>query len=196
MEENVIVKTLLISRYEETVKKLKEKKENEIWVSELCQCKAKSEFRKSLWFMETDAPSLILGELVHRGLQGFLVSTFGGEVEVEVSKEFEGYLIKGRVDFLTTSEVVEIKYMRASKNELPLPHHVMQLQLYMWILNRKYGRLLYITPDGDFEIPMELKINDNTVKMYLQQWSSPKWDWECNYCAYSRFCPHKVKRRG
>jgi len=101
VEELEIVKKLLVSRYEETVKKLKKKKENEIWVSELCQCKAKSEFRRDLWFMETDAPSLILGELIHRGLQGFLVSTFGTAIEVEVGKEFNGKVIKGRIDALT-----------------------------------------------------------------------------------------------
>jgi len=175
---------------------LKKKKENEIWVSELCQCKAKSEFRRDLWFMETDAPSLILGELIHRGLQGFLVSTFGTAIEVEVGKEFNGKVIKGRIDALTEFEVIEIKYMRASKSELPLPHHVMQVQLYMWMMERERGRIIYVTPDGIFEISQSLKINDNTVKMYLEQWRSPKWDWECSYCAYSRFCPHKVKRRG
>ena len=190
---------------------------SEIYVTSLVQCPLK--FTYSLKFPEIATaqnyqPYLILGKLVHYGLQHLLMelsrSDFLKEfklvgVEVECSKTISvdasnlPYIVhvKGRADLIVEKDgekiVVEIKTAKGDYN-IPSEHHVLQLRIYMNMLGIGKGLLLYITPERIAEIPVEKPLDDfelsNLVKEFLQR-KGPRYSWECSYCQYAILCPFK-----
>ena len=184
----MFVEAIVKQKYEEQIKKLMEKQDNEIWVSELVQCKQKSTFAKQFYFLFTIEPRLILGEIVHRGFLEWLKEEFGYNIEVEVKTEFEGYVISGRVDAMNSDEVIEVKYAADVKDNQPYEHHVQQLRIYMWITQAKRGKLLYITPQRILEFEVTTPMRDDEVLMLIDNWKSPRYEWECKYCSFSRIC--------
>lgn len=189
--------------YKGKLKEFKEKFEDMknpkvIFVTDLTSCS----HRRALRFKFPELtlkfePQMILGDLLHLGLESILEGE-GFEKEVPVESTFklngEEYIVKGRVDALSKDLVVEIKTGRKGQN-IPHPHHIMQLQIYMNLLNRDRGILIYITPDKMVEYsvvrePLDLnRLVEETVKDTVH----PRWRWECKYCVYSRMCPFKVE---
>ncbi len=187
---------------------------NEVHVSALVQCPMK-------WFYRFKYPDLaraqqyhaymILGKLVHMGLQSLLMSLDNSEfkvigVEVEAAKsiniERNGMplvvRIKGRADMIIEDSqgrvIVEIKTARGDYN-MPLQHHELQLRIYMNMLRAKRGLLLYITPDRIAEYPVDKPLDDyelqRLVYEFYQRSKTPKFDWECQYCQFNILCPMK-----
>jgi len=190
---------------------LADKKPYEIWVTELLMCPLKSFFNKELtiemdgvvisplFAEELDSPSLVLGDLVHRGLEQWLQEKYGCETEVEVSREIEiggtKYTIKGRIDALCGDTVIEIKYVRDIKSNQPFSHHVRQLQIYMWMTNRIRGKILYVSPARLLEYEVKSPVNEPQVAMMVEEYLikphnlTPRYDWECRYCPFQSICP-------
>ena len=195
-----LVTRLLNYKYEDILKHIRERKENEIYVTELVECPMKREFRKQLWFLEMMNPSTLLGELVHIGIENIIKKLFSNnnvETEVEVEKRFGEYIIRGRIDAIIDNVIYEFKYMRGIKGELPLPHHVEQLQIYGWITGLDEGVIVYITPNGFKEYEFELTYNDDNISMLVLSRKKPRYDWECSYCAFSDYCPYSnLAKRG
>jgi len=191
----MIVTKLLEFEHQDMLEHVKKRKPNEIYVTELTECPKKREFRKNLWFLETTKPSFIIGKLIHIGLQEFIRILFPDskvETELEVSKLFENVLIKGRIDAIIDDVVVEIKYARGIKGELPLLHHEEQIQVYGWLTGLTDGIIVYVTPDGVKEYELELTYNDNNIYRLLNDKRVPRYEWECSYCVYSNWCPFNI----
>ncbi|MCD6488819.1 MAG: CRISPR-associated protein Cas4 [Desulfurococcales archaeon] len=188
--------------YEDYVKRLDELRDPHIiYVTDLASCTHK-------YYLRTQYPELlfrfepvaILGEMVHAGLESILEKE-GFEIEYEVSKQFtlnEGtYTLKGRIDAYnrSTGVVVEIKTSRSSQG-IPREHHLIQLQIYLNMVNASKGILLYITPDriAEYDIERQDLILEDMMKNLINDNMHPRWDWECRYCIFSKMCPYRINK--
>ncbi|MHC1600494.1 MAG: CRISPR-associated protein Cas4 [Candidatus Methanospirareceae archaeon] len=190
-----VITRLLRDRQEEHVTRVTQRKVGEVWVTELIECPMKRVFRCLLPFLETDVPVFLLGDFVHKGLQSYL-KQMGYETEVDVEYRLDdNTVIKGRLDAYNGDEVVEIKYMRSMRDSKPLEHHVIQLKIYMMMVNAERGRLIYVTPDRIAEYIVENPYTPEQVKVLLEDEKIPRWEWECDYCPYKSFCSYVVSKR-
>jgi len=182
-------------RIDESHEHIKQKADNEVWITDLTECPKKAEFRVKMPDYNLPTPSTIVGDFVHVGVLLWLREFYEAEIEKEITKEIDGWTIKGRIDaILEEGIVVEIKFMRASPERTALPHHVEQLRLYLWLTGLEKGVLLYVTPDGIYEHVITTPLKDEQVRMLLREEQTPRWDWECQYCSWSSFCEKKVRK--
>ncbi|MCS7099819.1 MAG: CRISPR-associated protein Cas4, partial [Sulfolobales archaeon] len=149
-------------------------------------------------------PSLIIGTLVHRGLENLLkevVKDYSIEVEVEGAKDVvldDGSVvsIRGRIDVLLTRNfekaAVEVKTSRSDRN-IPQKHHVDQVRAYNWLLNLSGSILLYITPTRVTQFYVEDRMDDAEVVSRVTSKKAPRYSWECSYCVFSVLCPYKTE---
>jgi len=178
----------LLDRYEETKKRLEEKRDNEIWVTDLIGCKLKPYFARQHPIAISDNLSLLIGDLVHQGFLKWLAEKYNAKIEVEFERQFGQYVIKGRVDAIANGCIYELKYMREHNGDEPLEHHVRQVRLYMWLAGVKRGKLIYITNNRFCEYDIENPYHDSDVEVLLNTWDAPRYDWECKYCPYAFIC--------
>ena len=148
-------------------------------------------------------PTLILGRLLHVGLDAVLReywrdAEFEKPIEKIISLD-DGRVVRiaGIVDAYLPDEslVVEFKTSRAD-HDLPLQHHVLQLQIYMNILEAEKGLLFYINPDRIAEYSIDKALDDwelqQLVNETLGNTKHPRWgEWECSYCIFNIMCPFK-----
>ncbi|HIQ03770.1 MAG TPA: CRISPR-associated protein Cas4 [Desulfurococcales archaeon] len=168
-----------------------------VYVTDMVSCSQKRYYRLSYPELAFSfEPVLVLGNLVHMGLEKLLEEE-GYKVEVEFEKIFKingvEFRVKGRVDAINSSEVVEIKTTRTDI-KIPLEHHILQLQLYLNLLNREKGILIYITPEriSEYQIDREELDVSRILLETIENTVHPRWSWECKYCTYARICPYKV----
>ncbi|ACP38853.1 CRISPR-associated protein Cas4 [Saccharolobus islandicus] len=201
----MITEFLLKKKLEEQLSHVKE--ENTIYVTDLVKCPRKVKYEseyKELAISQVYAPSAILGDILHLGLENLLKENFTAEAEVETQREIqvEGrvYKIKGKADAIIKNSsgesiIIEIKTSRSDKG-LPLIHHRMQLQIYLWLFNTKKGILIYITPDRIAEYEINEPLDEATIVRLAEDTitlrNSPRFNWECKYCIFSVICPAKL----
>ncbi len=173
-----------------------------IYVTDLVSCSNKRVMRRHYPLLSFRfEPPLILGELVHTGIQSLLTGTgeWKAEVEVRSKKDIDDneYEIVGRVDLVRYEgekpiEVVEVKTVRQLQDNVPYEHHVMQLKIYLEMLGVESGYLLYITPDRIVEYNIERNnLNlDELIRQTVYNLAKPRYAWECRYCPYKRICPY------
>ena len=182
------------------------REEGVYWVTDLVRCPLKREFESAfpeLAAQEVFKPSLVLGRLVHMGLQAALKSEMGEGVEVEVEKSRDVVLpdgskveLRGRIDAIVGKNVgVEIKYARADIG-IPLQHHVDQAKIYNWLFDLERTSLVYVTPDRVTEFKVEERADVAEVVERILSTEAPRYDWECTYCHFSVLCPKKRGRKG
>lgn len=199
----VVIPILYRAFMSEQLNRLEEiRSKNIIYVTDLTACSHKLKLRRlypelSLRF----DPSAITGNLIHIGVEKYL-SEQGFSVEYPIEKEVEvegkKYVLKGRIDAYHPDKniVVEIKSGRETQNK-PLEHHVLQLQIYLNMLNADQGILLYITPEGflEYSVARE-KVNiKSLLKTLVNDEVHPRWSWECKYCVYRRICPYALREK-
>ncbi|WP_261310152.1 CRISPR-associated protein Cas4 [Saccharolobus shibatae] len=173
-----------------------------MYVTDLLYCPLKPRLRekfKELTYAEAYNPSTLHGSLIHESVERILVEELNAEVEVPVSKEItidgEVYKLIGRIDARKDNTIIEIK---TSKSDVGIPReeHMLQLKIYINMLNASYGILLYITPDRITEFYVDTGITDDKLAELAQDYiyarHTPKHDWECKYCVFAKVCPHKV----
>ncbi|RLE78715.1 MAG: CRISPR-associated protein Cas4 [Thermoprotei archaeon] len=193
---NAIIKLLYDQMLKEHEDRLSDLKSREVlYVTDLVSCSHKRELRilyPEIYFRFE--PTAILGGLAHRGLEQYLIEQ-GFEVEKEFEIPFELderiYRIKGRVDARKEDLVVEIKTARSDQG-IPHLHHVMQLQVYLVLLDAAQGILIYITPSRLAEYRIDrVEIDLKTlVEETVYDLRHPRWSWECKYCPFSRICAY------
>jgi len=181
-----------------------------VYVTDLVSCSHKRVLRQRYPLLSFRfEPPLVLGDLVHAGLEAVLAGGGGGSgwrSEVEVSRSFvidgEEYVLKGRADLVLyedgkPSVVVEVKTARDLPENEPHPHHVGQLRVYMELLDAREGLLVYITPERLVEFPVERAPLDleRMMRETLGDAARPRYDWECRYCPFRRLCPYALQRR-
>mgnify|MGYP000218033726 CR=1 FL=1 len=201
---------LQLREFEEHFKKVKEYGGWLVWVSALTKCPRK--WLYMLRFPEVSQVefkgSFILGRATHVGVQQLLQSYRQAlgydrvDIEVDVEKRIvlddgRNILLTGRIDAIAYRADEKVIYeFKTARSDVGLPyeHHVLQLKIYMNIINVTKGVLLYLTPDRVTEYTINEAIGDeelkNLVKEFLE-FKGPKYDWECNYCTYSVICPLK-----
>ncbi|RLE49014.1 MAG: hypothetical protein DRJ18_00615 [Candidatus Methanomethylicota archaeon] len=187
-----LVALFMERKYNEEVKRLVELRPNEWYVTELTRCRQWVLFSRFYGPSKLMKPALMLGELAHMGLQMFLAEGYG-ESEVEANKQVGDYVVKGRCDAIVDGVVYELKTCRAVPQS-PLPHHVLQLRLYLWLFERQQGVLLYVAPDGVVSYNVECPLDDQQVLELIEMPESPRWpEWECSYCEFSQYCGRAVR---
>ncbi|MEM4696072.1 MAG: CRISPR-associated protein Cas4 [Desulfurococcaceae archaeon] len=170
-----------------------------IYVSDLVVCTHKWHLRRrypELTFRFE--PQLVIGKIIHKGLAELLKNR-NFEIEFSLNREVyvnsRKYVLKGRVDAYNRDEnvIVEFKYSKLFR-EKPLEHHVMQLQLYMNMLDADKGVLVYLTPNAMFEFSYSrLDYNiENHVEELIKDNYRPRWNWECRLCIFRKICSFSV----
>ncbi len=194
-----IISIIYRDRIKEQMERLEELRDPHIiYVTDLISCSHKYLLRRS--FPELTIhfePITVFGELIHRGLEAYL-SDKGYVVEKPIEKTYtiddEKYILKGRVDAYNEEEgiVVEIKSGRGNHN-LPREHHILQLQIYLNMLDLDKGILIYITPDRLLEFSIDRTAIDIETMLRELVYNSvhPRWQWECKYCIFQRICPYR-----
>lgn len=191
---NFFPEELIREKYVEHFKKLSEKRENEWWVTDLVRCHKRRELQMRFKEFFIVTPSEILGDLIHKALLIELGLRFGCKIEQEFEKEIDNYIVKGRVDALCGDLVVEVKYMRDFQGNKPLPHHVEQVKLYMWLTGAKKGLLIYVTPNRIVKYLVNEPYGEEEIRALFLATRTPKWDWECDYCEYAQFCEKRISK--
>jgi len=177
---------------------------NIVYVTDLVACSHKRLMRLHYPFMSFRfEPAMIMGELVHRGLAATLAGNGAWRFEVEVEKKFEvdglQYTVKGRVDLVhydgdgVPDFIVEVKTAREVHDDTPREHHLLQLRIYMELMNVDRGVLLYITPDrlAEYNISRDSGVNVlELLRETVKDTARPRYEWECRYCPYKKICPY------
>lgn len=181
-----------------------ERKENEYYVTDLVRCPLKRVYEEKyaeLILRQAFDPTLILGDIVHMGLEAFLSKLFSkgyakGKVNIEIenSKRVKDYIIKGRIDALLDMGEgrigIEIKYSRRDLG-IPHNHHVLQVKIYNWLFDLDKSILIYITPERIAEYEVVDRVNEEELISLIEYKEAPRWNWECQYCAFAILCPKK-----
>ncbi len=189
----------IISKYHERHEKLRKKLNSGVdhfyFVHELCQCRRKERMRTlypELYAAQVYEPAIMLGELVHLGVETLTHS----EKEVVKVKDIKTSIgtarIAGTIDIYYPEEgvAVDVKYVRKLKANAIMEHHKLQVSLYAWLANAKYGEIWYITPEGIRTYGPIKPANENTAKHLIEYPKTPMWPkWECKYCPYTKICP-------
>jgi len=124
-----------------------------------------------------------MGTLLHEAYCARLKNQ-GYEIEKEVYKTYENYLLIGKVDAINEEEVIEIK---TGKN--PQLIYLMQLGIYMNMCNRQKGKLIMIA-NNIREFPLNEPLSDSAILALIKNESRPKWGWECKKCRKRLICPY------
>ena len=191
----------LVSLLYEWSKEEAEKHQRELgtfWVVDLVRCPLKRDFERKYPELSSSLifrPNLLLGRLVHLGLEK-LLSERVEDVRVEVEGEREVYVetgkvkVRGRIDIIIGEIGIEIKTARADFS-MPQQHHVDQLRAYNWLFDLSGGILIYVTPDRIAQYEVMETMEEGEIKERILSDKAPRYDWECVYCIYNVLCPQK-----
>ncbi len=196
----------LLYNYVKTEREKHRREPGVLWVSDLVRCSLKRVYEErfpEIALSDMFRPSLVIGTLLHRGLEELLRNILGEvtvQAEVEGSKEVllesgEVVVVRGRVDLLLARGdwrvAVEIKTSRSDRG-IPQEHHVDQVRAYNWLLDLDRSILLYVTPDRVTQFYVDERMSDSEVASVVTSKKAPRYSWECSYCPYSIICPNKV----
>ena len=179
------------------LKELEKHERDGIWVTDLIRCPLKRDFERKypeLHKATVFTPAMILGSLVHIGLQNILSSELNAEIEVRAEKQIGEYTIVGRIDAVVGRVGVELKTSR-SDFDIPYEHHVLQAKIYNWLYDLEKTILVYITPDRFTEYAVNDRLSDDEILKLIFDKKAPKYEWECRYCHFSVICPSRIKKR-
>ena len=192
LADHIIVK--YHKRHEKLREELSEGVDYVYFVHELCECAKKRGMRELYPELNTShayEPAIMLGELVHLGVESLTYS----EKEVVKFRDVETKIgtvrVAGTIDIYhpESETVLEVKYARKLDSDTPLEHHKLQASLYAWLANAKTAEIWYITPEG---MKMHGKIEPasrDEVETLITDGKAPMWPkWECKYCQYVKVC--------
>jgi len=141
---------------------------------------------RSLYFK----PAILLGELVHVGLENFYPPDLRPQ---KVTRLLHGKEIVGHVDGVTETIALEVKYQRVLP-QAAHDHHMLQAQAEAWVAEKDKAVLLYVTPEGWREFTFE-PLSTDEMALYVSKGFAPRWPkWECRYCAFGGVCPKYAPR--
>jgi len=190
-------------RHERLREELSEGVDHVYFVHELCECTRKSNLRRlypRLYYAQARKPPVMLGELIHLGVESLL--DYESEVVVDKVIQIEGERVRvaGIMDLYDKERniVIEVKYVNRLRNKpkskkrgcgLPLEHHRLQASLYAWLTNASHAEIWYITPKSIETYSLIKPANEKEVEQLIREEKSPRWpEWECKYCPYTKIC--------
>jgi len=147
-----------------------------VWhVRALCYCRFK--VLNEPWEVVASKDAVMIGQLVHMGVE----KVTGYKAEV-YRKEVGEYVVYGTPD-LYDGELVEVKFTAYAPKE-PRDHDVLQLKLYLWLLDEERGYLWYLSPWESKEFEIEASLTDEDVVRLIEYPLIPMWpEWECKRCS-------------
>lgn len=185
-----------ISR-EEGRKKLEEKRYKVFFAHELLLCPTALEFRKvfsEIEIAQSFQPQLMVGEIVESGLEKFLNKLGLVKCTKVYFKIIDSHIVAGSPDYVDNldnpSVVVDVKFKRASPQ--PLEHHVARMKVYLFLTDAEEGILLYISPEGIKDYVVREPFSRSDISMLISQNNSPRFEWQCKYCPFSKFCSRSL----
>jgi len=164
-----------------------------VWVHELCECPEKARLENMFPDLAATVrykPAVMLGELVHVALSQWGLEYTPQIYHKTLDIDGERVMVAGMPDYVSKSldTVVDFKYS-AHIGQKPLQHHVLQVQLYMWLCNVKHGELWYFTHDSFKPFSIDIPASDENVMQEIRYRSTPRWpEWECKYCEFRQLC--------
>ena len=185
-EKYVVARDELREKYRKEGKTL-------LFVHELCECSHKRKMRlrfPEIEKAETYKARYAIGQLIEEALKHRFKNEGDNTYVKELIADGRSYVISGTVDIIDpeTKTPIEIKYQTGLQDK-PHPHHILQLKLYLWLLNTKRGELLYVSPEGLKSFTVKKPLTDREVINLIKGGKAPRWpEWECSYCPYQQFC--------
>lgn len=184
-------------KYIESREELRAKYQKErkilLFVHELCECSHKRKMRQRFPEIEraqTYNPRFAIDQLIEEALK----HRFQNEENYNHTKELvvdgKTYVISGMVDIIDpeTNTPIEVKYQTFLQGKL-YEHHILQLRLYMWLVDAKRGELLYVSPEGLKSFIIKKPLTDREAAKLVREEKAPRWpEWECYYCSHQQFC--------
>jgi len=168
--------SIFLDRYLEYCSKFrKEREEKRIAVKELCFCSKRYYASGEEVLFK---PQVIIGTLVDMGIKSLIYFPVIPEPKI-IEKEIEGYTIVGSPDIITENGIIEIKYSTKSNVN---DWDVLQLRIYLWLCDMKYGELWYYTPMGIVVEEINNPCTDDEIIDLIKRRDEPKWKWECITC--------------
>jgi len=164
-----------------------------LFVHELCECSHKRKMRQrfpEIERAETYNPRFVVGQLIEEALKHRFQNEGNYNHTKELVVDGKTYVISGMVDIIDpeTNTPIEVKYQTFLQGKL-YEHHVLQLRLYMWLVNAKRGELLYVSPEGIKSFIIRKPLTDRKIIELIREEKTPRWtEWECYYCSYQQFC--------
>jgi len=164
-----------------------------VWVHELCECPEKALLEAEFPRLAENVrfkPAVMLGELIHIALERWGLEYTPQVYHKTLDVDGERVMVAGMPDYVSKAcdTVVDFKYS-AHIGQEPLQHHVLQVQLYMWLCDVKHGELWYFTHDSFKSFSMDIPASDENVKHEILYRSTPRWpEWECKYCEFRQLC--------
>ena len=163
--KNLVKQTLINSATKNGIKENKK-----IYVTDLVGCIRRSYYIKKYGFQvdESTALWLLFGGLFHDLITPAIAEAFKGQKEVSINYKFEDVEIHGRVDVLLDDSIIELK----TCSKLPIKpklSHVEQLNVYMNILNKKIGYLVYISKVQADTVVFECEKNHRMFQQTLEK---------------------------
>lgn len=163
--------------------------EEVIYVTDLTGCRRRAELRRAFPQLDLQTPRRLVGSFIHDGFMQFVEVYFeDAQFEVEAEKRFSFGLLRGRADVVLGDQVWEIKFTTSAPSPEPFRNHRDQLFLYMNLLGKSVGRLIYLSPDRILEYQYHVEVGDDFAELLYNNWTSPKYDWECFGCPYRHYC--------
>jgi len=190
-------------------KHFRELKPDEIHVHEVVQCLRKSYYERKYYskryehISDTKSVILGLGLAVHEALENIFSRVLGAECEKEFVKTvyIAGNDIKvvGTVDLWINGTVVDLKTVNKIPDR-PYDHHILQLQMYMWLTDTDTAYVVYICKrDGRVRVHGVVRdqrvidrLIDRVAVFYKHLRDDtvppPEETILCKYCEYSLDC--------
>jgi CRISPR-associated exonuclease Cas4 len=171
-----------------------------IFVHELLQCPLRQDFAQK--FPEVEMASLYNSRFVVGYLIEEAVKKITGARELECHRIVETqngkYVVAGTADAFLEEEdaILEVKYLTGMFGA-PHEHHILQLQLYLYLSGKKKGELWMFSPEGALFQPVEPASEQQVaelVESHTAKNPAPKWEWECTHCLYEEWCVSSLRK--
>jgi CRISPR/Cas system-associated exonuclease Cas4 (RecB family) len=161
-----------------------------LFAHELLMCSYKRELRSlipELDMVSSFNPKFIVGEIVEQGVGEYMAKLGFKKSEEICVMEFGDIVVAGSPDYVSEDRrtVVDVKY---SFNPRMKDHHMKRVQIYMTLCGAERGVLIYISPRGIISYESTQSLSSKEIVFHATAWSSPKWQWECDYCEFREFC--------
>jgi len=171
-----------------------------IFVHEILQCPLKQDFSQQ--FPEIEMASIynskfVVGWLIEEAIKKLTNSREKPCYKI-IDVDGEKYVLAGSMDVFIAedSTAIEVKYL-TSMYGAPHIHHILQLQLYLFLAGLNHGELWMFSPEGTlFEevTPLDEDHVKELVRSYVERLNIPRWDWECTRCLYEEWCGKSLRK--
>ncbi len=147
---------------------------NTVAVTEVIGCLRQS-FYNRVFLYELDYPSafrILRGILMHEWLAERLpvgLTETGEREELRLELDLgDGGKLVGRADYVVGDYVIELKTTSRRKLDAPREEHVKQVLLYMYMLGKERGFIVYLHDSGDISA-FPVKMDRELVKKLLNK---------------------------